>query len=98
MRLDFNEDSPKRNAVPRRAAMVAQTHLMQQATARDVFVLVLSQSRWKMSKSAGGGDNAVMYHVDSWRDYRLKWWHDPRVMSSNIGAFATNEVLASAPG
>ncbi len=51
--------------------MVAQAHLVQQATARDVFMLAPSLSRWKMSKSAGGGDYAVMYHVDSWRDYRL---------------------------
>jgi len=69
--LDFNEDSPKRNAETRHATMVAQAHLVQQATARDVFMLAPSLSRWKMSKSAGGGDYAVMYHVDSWRDYRL---------------------------
>ncbi|WP_180852420.1 hypothetical protein [Stenotrophomonas maltophilia] len=70
--MDFNEDSPKRNAEPRRATMVAQAHLMQQATARDVFMLAPGLSRWQMSRTAGGGDDAVMYHAESWRDFRLQ--------------------------
>lgn len=78
--------------------MVAQAHLMQQATARDVFMLAPGLSRWKMSRTAGGGDDAVMYHAESWRDFRLQWWHDQRVMPSNIGAFATTMGLTSAPG
>ncbi|WP_414496182.1 hypothetical protein [Stenotrophomonas maltophilia] len=98
MRLDFNEDSPKRNAEPRRAAMVAQTHLIQQATARDVFVLVLSQSRWKMSKSADGGEQVVSIRMERGRHFCMSWLLGQRIMPSKMGAFATTMGLTSAPG
>lgn len=96
--LDFNEDSPKRNAESRRATMVAQAHLMQQATARDVLMLTSGLSRWKLSRTAAGGDHAVMCRVESGRDFRLQWWHGLRVVPSKIGASATTEALASEPG
>jgi hypothetical protein len=70
--LDFNEDSPKRNAEPRRATMVAQAHLMRQATARDVLMLRPGLSRWTLSRTAGGGGRAVMCRVESGRGIRLQ--------------------------
>lgn len=96
-RLDFNEDSPKRNAEPRRATMVVQAYLMRQATVRDVLMLTPGLSRWKLSRTAGGGDHAVMCRVENGRDFRLQRWQGLRVVPSKIGAFATTEMLASAP-